>query len=91
MRTPISRLQLREHDKIWDAIDILEDVGVNPNSIVLIVTRIKAVNAKRPVANRKDLTEATLLAWYLMDVDVRPGGSVDTFSGQCVCRGRIAL
>ena len=59
MRTPVSRMQLREHDKIWDAIDILTDVGVNPNSIILIVTRIKAVNAKRPVANRKDLTEQT--------------------------------
>ena len=59
MRTPVSRMQLREHDKIWDAIDILTDVGVNPNSIILIVTRIKAVNAKRPLANRKDLTEQT--------------------------------
>ena len=59
MRTPTSRLQLREHDKIWDAIDILTDVGVNPNSIVLLATRIKAVNAKRPVANRKDLTDCT--------------------------------
>ena len=28
MRTPVSRLQLREHDKVWDAIDILTDVGV---------------------------------------------------------------
>ena len=34
-------------------------MGVNPNSIILIVTRIKAVNAKRPVANRKDPTEQT--------------------------------
>ena len=31
MRTPVSRLQLREHDKLWDATDILTDVGVNPN------------------------------------------------------------
>ena len=60
MRTPrVSRLQLREHDKVWDAIDILTDVGVNPNSIILIVTRIKAVNSKRPMANRKNLTEQT--------------------------------
>ena len=30
MRTPVSRLQLREHDKLWDATDILTDVGTLP-------------------------------------------------------------
>ena len=59
MREPTTALQLREHDKRWDAIDIITDVGVGPNSIVLIVTRIKAINAKRPVANRKDQTACT--------------------------------
>ena len=59
MREPVSRLQLREHDRRWDAIDILTDVGVSANTIVLLVTRIKAINAKRPAANRKDQTDCT--------------------------------
>ena len=59
MREPVTRLQLRDHDKRWDALDILSDVGVNANSIVLMTAKIKAVNAKRPAGNQKDQTECT--------------------------------
>ena len=59
MRTPIDRLQLRELDDKWAKVDILQDVGVQENTILLIATKIKAHNAKRPVANRKDQTECT--------------------------------
>ena len=53
MRTPIDRLQLRELDDKWAKVDILQDVGVQENTILLITTKIKAKNAKRPLANRK--------------------------------------
>ena len=59
MRTPIDRLQLRELDDKWAKVDILQDVGVQENTILLITTKIKASNAKRPIANRKTQTECT--------------------------------
>ena len=59
MRTPVSRMQLLQHDKEWDAIDVLADIGVNANTITLLATRIKAKNAKRPAANRHNQTEMT--------------------------------
>ena len=52
-------MQLLQHDKEWDAIDILTDIGVNANTITLLATRIKAKNAKRPAANRHNQTEMT--------------------------------
>ena len=51
MRTPVDRLQLRELDDKWSKLDILQDVGVQKNTILLITTKIKALNAKRPIAN----------------------------------------
>ena len=39
MRTPIDRLQLRELDDKWAKVDILQDVGVQENTILLITTR----------------------------------------------------
>ena len=36
MRTPIDRLQLRELDDKWAKVDILQDVGVQENTILLI-------------------------------------------------------
>ena len=59
MRTPIDRLQLRELDDKWTRLDILQDVGVQENTILLITTKIKAANAKRPIANHKTQTECT--------------------------------
>ena len=40
-RTPVSRMQLLQHDKEWNAIDIITDIGVNANTITLLATRIK--------------------------------------------------
>ena len=52
-------MQLRELDDKWAKVDILQDVGVQENTILLITTKIKAKNAKRPLANRKTQTECT--------------------------------
>ena len=59
MRAPVDRLQLRELDDKWSKLDILQDVGVQENTILLMTTKIKATNAKRPFANRKTQTECT--------------------------------
>ena len=39
MRTPVDRLQLRELDDKWSKLDILQDVGVQKNTILLITTK----------------------------------------------------
>ena len=36
MRTPVDRLQLRELDDKWSKLDILQDVGVQENTILLM-------------------------------------------------------
>ena len=59
MREPVTNMQLREHDKRWDALDIITDVGVSANTIVLMVSKIKAANAKRPIGQRRDQTACT--------------------------------
>ena len=55
-RLPVDRLQLRKLDKDWDELDLLQDVGINENSILMMAKHIKAINAKRPAGNRKDQT-----------------------------------
>ena len=52
-RTAVDALRLRDLDKDWDAISIITDVGVSENTIQLLAKRIRAVNGKRPAANRK--------------------------------------
>ena len=59
MREPVTNMQLREHDKRWDALDIITDVGVSANTVVLMVSKIKAANAKRPIGQRRDQTACT--------------------------------
>ena len=59
LRTPATRMQLLHYDKEWNDIDIVTDIGVNANTIQQLAARIKAKNAKRPAANRKDQTEMT--------------------------------
>ena len=34
---------------MWDALDILADVGVDENSILQIVKKIKVMNSRRPL------------------------------------------
>ena len=53
----VDQLQLRELDKEWDGISILHDIGINENTIGLLVIRIKAVNSKRPANRRKNETD----------------------------------
>ena len=56
-REPVDRLQLRQMDAEWDDMDLLQDVGVSPNSIADMCKKIKAINAKRPAGQRKDQTQ----------------------------------
>ena len=59
MRTVPTRLEERAQDKRWDDMDIMSDVGVEENSLLKMSARMKALNAKRPVANRKNQTQMT--------------------------------
>ena len=59
MRTPPTAIELREMNKKFDDIDISSDIGINANTIVMLNSKIKAVNAKFPAANRKDETACT--------------------------------
>jgi hypothetical protein len=58
-RTPIDNIALKQMDKDFDALDLLETVGVNEHTITLIVKVMRVLNAKRPIANQKDETEMT--------------------------------
>ena len=53
----VDRLKLDEMDDDWKAISIIHDTGVNENSIPLLCTRIRFINAKRPRAEQKDESE----------------------------------
>ena len=59
MRTPPTAMELRAMNKRFDDIDILTDIGINANTIIMLNTKIKAVNAKFPAAHRKDQTACT--------------------------------
>jgi hypothetical protein len=58
-RQAVDRIQLRQLDAKWIALDLVADVGVSPNSISEMAKKIKAVNSKRPLANRHDQTVCT--------------------------------
>ena len=45
----VDRLKLDDMDDDWKAISIIHDTGVNENSISLLCTRIRFINAKRPM------------------------------------------
>ena len=55
----IDRLRLRSMEQEWNDFDLLQDVGVGPNSISDMAKKLKAHNSRRPVANRKDQTAMT--------------------------------
>ena len=59
MRTPPTAIELREMNRRFNDIDILSDIGINANTIVMLNSKIKAVNSKFPAANRKDETACT--------------------------------
>jgi hypothetical protein len=62
MRTPPTAMELRAMNKRFDDIDILTDIGINANTIIMLNTKIKAVNAKFPAAHRKDQTASPAAA-----------------------------
>ena len=49
----ISRSKLKELDREWDDVSILNDAGVNEDSIFTIGKRLRAKNGRRPAASRK--------------------------------------
>ena len=52
-------LQLRDQDKTWNDLSIVTDIGVSANTILMAVSKLKAINAKRALANRKTQSECT--------------------------------
>ena len=53
----VNKVRLQEMEGEWLKLDLLADVGVNENSISGMYAKIKALNAKRPLADRKSLTQ----------------------------------
>ena len=56
---PIDKLKLRDMNKEWDDLDIQVNAGVNENSVSLMAKKIRALNSKRPAADRFDRTKMT--------------------------------
>ena len=56
-RTPVDALQLRQMDLDWNALDILQDVGVDENTVLNIAKKMKSLNSKRPLASRFNQTK----------------------------------
>ena len=53
---PVGRFQLKDMDADWNNLNMLEHIGVSPNSVTEAAKKIKALNAKRPIAKRKNST-----------------------------------
>ena len=65
---PITRAELRTLDREWDELSIVNDVGVEKESIAKFVTRMERLNGDRPAAERKNETErAEKLLEAIMD------------------------
>ena len=54
---PIDMLRLRDLDRQWNDLDILNDIGVNEHTIQTLCKRLRAMNGKRPALHRKDLSQ----------------------------------
>ena len=54
---PIDMLRLRDLDRQWNDLDILNDIGVNEHTIQTLCKRLRAMNGKRPAIHRKDLSQ----------------------------------
>ena len=50
--TPVMLSDLREMDRRWQELSIVQDVGVREDSITQLVVLMQRVNGERPVANR---------------------------------------
>ena len=48
---------MRELNSEWDNLNILNDIGVDENTISLLATRIRAMNAERPANQQKSPDE----------------------------------
>lgn len=46
-------------DKTWHEFDLLENVGVDENTIKTVVLKLRVLNGKRPATSRKTETELT--------------------------------
>ena len=56
-QVPINHLRLRDMDMEWNAITILNDVGVYPHSIQTVCKKLRTLNGKRPAHARKTPTQ----------------------------------
>ena len=50
MASTINRTELRAMNRTWDDINMLSDVGVQPHSVRLLLSHIRAINGERPTA-----------------------------------------
>ena len=53
----VNPLRLREMNNEFDSIDIIHDIGIGENTIKMLCKRVRTINGKRPVANRKTQSE----------------------------------
>ena len=52
----VGQLRMRELNKEFDDIDIIHDIGINPNTIMLLCKKVRTANGKRPAAHRRATT-----------------------------------
>ena len=57
---PINAMQLRAMDKEWDALNILEECGVDAYSLQNFAKKMRVMNGLRPEANRHDKDAMTM-------------------------------
>ena len=58
-RRAITDLEIASHDAKWNEASIAGSVGIKLDSIILFTRYLKGLNARRPVAMRKDANELT--------------------------------
>ena len=57
--TPVRRQDLRELDKKWIETNILNDIGINEDSVMNFAKLLTRMNGERPIANRHNDNEMT--------------------------------
>ena len=57
--TPVRRQDLRDLDRKWTDVNIVNDLGINEDSIMNFTKLLSRLNGERPVANRHNDDELT--------------------------------
>ena len=72
-------LELADLDEQWNAATIASCVGVTADSITHFTRYINGLNARRPVAGRKDADELTKKLLLAIVLDLSPSMASDVF------------